>query len=132
MFSTNTLATLLPLFLGAPVISSSPVPPSANDALSSVIAIVRGENSTYTISEDTTSLIKRDPDTYGLGHLAKRESYATVQACYTSSCTNCYTVWDGSFSSNSACLSATNTACLIISNLQNANVEFWNRRSRTT
>lgn len=55
-------------------------------------------------------------------------SGATVQACYTSSCTNCYVVWDGSFTSNSACLSASNTACLIISNLQDANVEFWNSK----
>lgn len=56
-----------------------------------------------------------------------KRSGATVQACYTASCTECRTIFDSTLSSNSACISASNTACLIVSNLDDANIKYWNR-----
>ncbi|KAI1161850.1 hypothetical protein F5B18DRAFT_626676 [Nemania serpens] len=56
----------------------------------------------------------------------EKRSHATVQACYTTSCTDCHTVFDGNFESNSDCISATSTACLIVSNLDDAKIEYWN------
>ncbi len=108
------------LVLGVTTVAAMP----ATDLHPNLVAFIRDENSAYHPSEEMAKAVKARSDEFGL----TKRAHATVQACFTNTCTNCYTVWDASFSSNSACLSAINTACLIISDLDDANVEFWNRK----
>lgn len=56
----------------------------------------------------------------------KKRLHATVQACYNSDCTNCRVIVDGS---TSACIHAAGTECLIIYNLDGANIEYWSGAS---
>lgn len=86
-----------------------------------ITVYVRDTNFAYHPSEEMAHAVRaRNAD----DTIAKR-SYATVQACYTSSCTDCYTVFNAAFVTSTSCISAENTACLIISNLENAHVHFW-------
>lgn len=101
--------------------TAAPTDTGENPSLS---VLIRDADGSYAHNEIMARDIQRRGDESS--SLIKRAT-ATVQACYTSSCTNCYVLWDGTFTSNSACLSATNTACLIISNLSGANIQFWNR-----
>ncbi|CAI7661897.1 unnamed protein product [Penicillium crustosum] len=87
-----------------------------------ITVMVRDENFAYHESEEMANVVlSRNAES----SLVKR-SHATVQACRTSSCTDCTTVFDGSFVSPSACIPAENTACLIVSNLEDATIWNWN------
>ncbi|KUM62162.1 hypothetical protein ACN42_g4959 [Penicillium freii] len=89
---------------------------------SNITVMIRDENFAYHQSEEMANIVlARNSET----SLVKR-SYATVQACRTSSCTDCTTVFDGSLASPSACIPAENTACLIVSNLEDATIWNWN------
>ncbi|KAJ5225762.1 hypothetical protein N7468_006987 [Penicillium chermesinum] len=83
--------------------------------------LVRNESYAYNPSEELRNevLARRAELPF-----AKRD-YATVQICTDASCTNCHTVWDAEFTTASACISAANTECMIISNLNQANIEYW-------
>ncbi|KAJ9237806.1 hypothetical protein DTO166G5_3369 [Paecilomyces variotii] len=98
--------------------------PTSSKAYASpgVKVLLRDENFAYHPSEDMAHIVKaRDTNL----SLEKRDS-ATVQACLTPSCTDCTTVYDSTFTTASACIAAVNTACLIVSNLNDANIEYWN------
>lgn len=89
---------------------------------SNITVMIRDDNFAYHQSEEMANIVlARNSET----SLVKR-SYATVQACRTSSCTDCTTVFDGSLASPSACIPAENTACLIVSNLEDATIWNWN------
>ncbi|KAJ5498852.1 hypothetical protein PEXP_087140 [Penicillium expansum] len=86
------------------------------------MVMIRDENFAYHKSEEMANIIlARNSES----PLVKR-SHAKVQACRTSSCTDCTTVFDADLSSPSACIPADNTACLIVSNLDDANIWTWN------
>ncbi|KAE8447026.1 hypothetical protein EG329_011160 [Mollisiaceae sp. DMI_Dod_QoI] len=109
------------LFIGTNIATALPALES-EQFLPNLAVLIREDDYSYNHSETMTAAIRSNAMSFGL---AKRAN-AKVQACSTTSCTDCRTVWDGSFSSNSACIPADNTACLIISNLDDANVQFWN------
>lgn len=115
------LATLL-LFAATPVasnpIATTPIGPDT------ITVFIRGDNNTYSPSESMASIIKARSSDLGL----EKRSHATVVACSDAGCSACNTVYDGSFDKNSNCLQAINTACLIVSNLQDANIQFWNHK----
>lgn len=117
MYSISIAHLTALVLLGAASVSAVPAP-----AAESLTVFVRGENNTYAVSEDAAASIRArsTPD-----DIAKR-SYGSVQGCYGSDCTNCHSIFEGNFERNTGCLSATSVACLIISNLDDANVQFWN------
>lgn len=123
MHATKTLIMSIAalLLVGSNIVTAMPALES-EPFLPNLTALIRGDDRSYQHSEDMAASIRTNAATFGL----TKRSYGTVKACYQSSCTDCHTVWDGSFTGGTSCLSADNTACLIISNLDHANVEFWN------
>lgn len=116
-----TVATYL-LVGTSSVLAMPAAAPDTGMLYSGMGVFIRGDDGSYAHSEEMAEVIRSRNDAAGI---LKRGS-ANVQACTTSSCTNCRTIFSGSLSSNSACLGAANTQCLIVSNLEDANVVFWN------
>lgn len=110
------LATLL-LLAGTPVAAT----PVASDTLK---VFIRGDDYSYSTSESMASVIKARSFDWVL----EKRSTATVQACNDAACSQCHTVFDGGFDKNSGCLQAIDTACLIVTNLNDANIQFWNHK----
>ncbi|KUJ08306.1 uncharacterized protein LY89DRAFT_677176 [Mollisia scopiformis] len=109
------LVTLLLLLASSPVVST----PVASDTLR---VFIRADDGSYSPSESMASVIKARSSDWSL----EKRSTATVKACSDAGCSNCNTVFDGSLDKNTGCLQAINTACLIVSNLNDANIQFWN------
>ncbi|KGO77501.1 hypothetical protein PITC_038090 [Penicillium italicum] len=87
-----------------------------------ITVMIRDENFAYHKSEEMANAVLARNSEYPL----VKRSHATVQACRTSSCTGCTIVFDNNLASPSACISAENTGCLIVSNLEDANIWTWN------
>jgi hypothetical protein len=98
-------------------------PSSSLEHSSDVKVFVRDADFGYAPSHELAHEIKAREASLPL----HKRSTARVQACYTPQCTDCREVFYGDFNSNSACIPAVNTACLIVSNLSSANIKFWNR-----
>ena len=109
------------LFIGTNNVAALPVVES-EQTLSNLAVLIRADDYSYGHNETMAAVIRSNAVSFGL----EKRADAKVQACATSSCTDCRVVWDGTFSSNSGCIPADNTACLIISRLDNANIQFWN------
>ncbi|KAI1118206.1 hypothetical protein F5Y14DRAFT_447088 [Nemania sp. NC0429] len=113
-----TLRATALLLLGAQSAAALPSPSSGGN----IQVYVRDPDFAYHPSEEMAHTIRARNAELSL----EKRSHATVQACYTASCTDCHTLFDGDFVTSSSCISATSTACLIISNLDDANIVFWN------
>ncbi|KAM5383836.1 hypothetical protein ACJZ2D_001825 [Fusarium nematophilum] len=96
---------------------------SSADAVGETQVYIRDADFAYHPSESMTQVIKARNAELPM----HKRSTARVEACYAPDCTSCRVVFDGSFESNTPCIPAINTACLIVSNLNDAKVVFWNR-----
>ena len=86
-----------------------------------ITVMVRNESYAYHPSEEMrNTVLARHAE-----NPIEKRSFAKVQACLTASCTDCRTLWDAQFTTGTSCISAANTACLIISDLDDANVWYW-------
>lgn len=122
-FNTVITASLAVLLAIAPTTAVPYSSPPSDD----VTVYIRDSSSAYTPSHEMANTIKAREAALPL----HKRSKAKVQACYKPNCEDCHEVFEGSFTSNSNCLSATSTSCLIISKLENASVVFWNREGCT-
>ena len=123
MHAFTILSTLL---LGSTGIWAAPTA-AGSDSSPNLTVLVRAEDGSYAPSDDMAKTVharlsKRDSE---LSILSKRQSSGTVAACSSSDCTDCTTLYNGSFTNSGNCLAAANTACLVITNLENANVQYW-------
>ena len=107
--------------MGLLVVSTSAAALPEAASYSNLAVFVRDENFAYTISDEHTARVRRDMEAMPI----QKRAHATVQQCYQQGCQDCHTIFDGDFTSNS-CLDAVNTACLIVSNLDDAKISFWN------
>ncbi|KAI1125861.1 hypothetical protein F5Y10DRAFT_294246 [Nemania abortiva] len=118
MLSLKTLYLATSAALLFPAISASAIPTSpSND----VKVFLRDADFAYRRSEELEAAIHA----HNALHPLKKRSHATVESCQTASCTDCTTVWDSDFVANSACIPAKGTNCLIVSNLDDANIWYW-------
>ena len=115
---TASLTTLLITTPGA-----TAIPYTSPDTSNDVTVYIRDTSFAYTASHEMAHAIKAREAELPL----QKRSKAKVRACYDPACAHCYNVWpEASFTSNTACIPALDTACLIISNLKDASVKYWN------
>ncbi|KAF8854521.1 hypothetical protein BDZ45DRAFT_693355 [Acephala macrosclerotiorum] len=121
MTSTRSLVVSIAslLLIGTNTVTALPALES-EQFLPNLAVLIREDDYSYNHSETIAASIRSNAMSFGLA----KHSNAKVQACATLSCTDCRIIWDGGFSSNSACIPADKMACLIISNLDDANVQF--------
>lgn len=108
---------LTTMLMGAAAVQANPAP----KALPNMGVFVRGDDYSYAHSEEMAHEIRSNVSSSGLD----KRSNAFVQMCTTPSCTGCTTLENGNFNSFT-CFEATNTACIIVGNLDDAQVNYWN------
>jgi hypothetical protein len=117
---TIIVASVLALLATAPVVTAAPYSPALEDA--GVIRVYIRDNvgAFHHAPEMAHTFAARNAAL----PLDKRQSFASVQACYASDCTDCRLVFEDSYSGNTGCIRVENTRCLIVSNMVNANIVY--------
>ncbi|GKU11419.1 unnamed protein product [Fusarium langsethiae] len=121
-FKNNSLLLLSFLSLTAVATPSIPTTERSIEDIDTVVYI-RSQDSGFYESQKMTKAVKVKQAALPL----HKRSSAKVEACYSPQCTECRVIYDGTLSSNSPCVQALNTSCLIVSNLNNAKVQAWNK-----
>lgn len=116
-----SLKTLLSSSILALLASAAPHPdPSLSG---NVTVFIRHSDNAYHPSHDMANTINARNAALPLAKC----SSGMVEACYTAECTQCYVLFANSLTTNTSCNVAINTACLIVSDMNNAKVVFWNK-----
>ncbi|CZS79345.1 unnamed protein product [Fusarium graminearum] len=119
----NTCFILLSFLAHSAVATPSGLTPERSLQDIDTVVYIRSDDSGFYKSQDMTQAIKVKQAALPL----HKRSSAKVEACFSPQCTNCRVIYDGSLSSNSPCVQAVNTACLIVSNLNDAKIQAWNK-----